>query len=341
MTSGADESDAGPRPAVQLLTVSGDEAGLRLDRWFRRHFPDLGHGRLEKLLRTGQVRVDGARAQAGARLEAGQSVRIPPLGPTPTAAGPTAPPRARAPRPEDAAAIQASVLLRDADVLVLNKPPGLAVQGGTGTTRHLDAMGEALRFDAAEPPRLVHRLDKDTSGVLVLARTVFAAGRLTAAFRSRDSQKLYCAVTVGVPQPREGRIDRPLAKHPGPQGERMAVDAEEGLSAVTLYRVADEAGRRAALVLLQPLTGRTHQLRVHLASLGTPILGDHKYGGAAAALPGLEVPKGLHLHALRLCLPHPRGGTLTAAAPLPAHMITTCGLLGLTLEGPLPDFLDE
>ena len=321
---------------VSSREVSGDEAGLRLDRWFKRHYPFLGHTRLEKLLRTGQVRLDGKRVKAGDRVEAGQMVRIPPLAAETadeTGAGSEAPRPApvRAIAPAEAEAIRARVLYRDDEVLVIDKPAGLAVQGGTNTTHHLDGLLDALRFEAAERPRLVHRLDKDTSGVLALARTAAAAAKLTEAFRGRDVRKLYVAITVGVPDPAGGRIDLPLAKEAGPRGERVAVAGEAGLKATTLYQVADTVGEHAAYVHLSPLTGRTHQLRVHMAALGTPILGDGKYGGAGAFIETVETAKKLHLHARRLVLPHPnpRKGEVDVKAPLPPHMRDTCTWLGI------------
>jgi 23S rRNA pseudouridine955/2504/2580 synthase len=314
---------------VQNKVVAEDEADIRLDRWFRRHFPELGHGRLEKLLRTGQVRVDGKRAKAGQRLEPGQSVRVPPIQEPDPAAG------AGRFRPEpkisdkDAQDLLSRVLYRDDDVIAIDKPAGLAVQGGTGTVRHLDAMLDVLRFDAQERPRLVHRLDRDTSGVLLLARNVFAAGRLAEAFRSKDARKYYWAVTVGVPKPFKGKVDAPLAKEAGPRGERVALGREEGVKAVSLYAVVEPAGKRAARVALWPLTGRTHQLRVHMAAIGTPILGDGKYGGADAFLEGADLPRKLHLHARRIILPHPRGGRpIDVTAPLASHLRATWAYFG-------------
>ena len=292
---------------VELRAVSADEADLRLDRWLRRHYPSLGHGRLQKLLRTGQVRVDGHRAQGQLRLEPGQTVRVPPLPASPEDMV------ARPPRPQDAARLRPLVLFEDDALLVLNKPPGLAVQGGTGTTRHIDAMLADL-VGGEERPRLVHRLDRDTSGLLVVAKTAPAATRLTQAFRRHEVDKLYWALVAGRPAEAAGLIDQPLAKQAAARGERMAPD-EAGRRARTLYRVVARAGKVASWLALKPLTGRTHQLRVHCLGLGTPILGDGKYGGAAARLPG--APKGLMLHARELRLPHPHGGTLALTAPLP------------------------
>lgn len=314
---------------VATITVAADEAGLRLDRWFRRHYPQVTHGRLEKWLRSGQIRLDGRRVKAGIRLEAGQMVRVPPMGeeqsPVPGKRPSSVVPVA------EARALEARVLHRDDHVLVIDKPPGLAVQGGSGTRRHLDAMLDALRF-GGERPRLVHRLDKDTSGAMVLARTANAAAALARAFRSREVHKLYWAVVAGVPRPSSGKIDLRLAKKLGRHGERMEPDAENGLMAVTEFRVIERAGRRAAWLLLEPLTGRTHQLRVHCAAIGTPILGDGKYGGAEAVLEGEQISNKLHLHARWIEVPHPKGGVLAVTAPLPEHMKSTWHFLGFSEE---------
>lgn len=309
---------------VQNLTVGPEEGEQRLDRWFKRRFPALGHGRLEKLLRTGQVRVDGKRASAGQHVTTGQVVRVPPLGDAPvTAAGP----RALAPR--DASFIRKLVIHRDDSVLVLDKPAGLAVQGGTGTGRHVDGMLDALRFDLPERPRLVHRLDRDTSGILVIARTIGATRFLAEAFRGKAVRKTYWALVVGQPKPRQGKIDSAIAKRPTAKGERMAEDEEGGQRAVTYYDTVESAGGKATWLALMPVTGRTHQLRVHLAEiLATPILGDDKYGHGKAVLPGLEPRPTLHLHARSIRLPHPDGGILTATAPLPPHMKATWRFFG-------------
>ncbi|MFI5001240.1 MAG: RluA family pseudouridine synthase [Reyranellales bacterium] len=319
------------RGQVQIRAVSGDEAGLRLDRWFQRHFPTLTHAALQKLLRTGQVRVDGKRAESKDRVEPGQSVRLPP-GVT------TSPPPKAKERPavsdRDAAEIQSLVIYRDDWVIALNKPPGLAVQGGSGTERHLDGMLDALRFGFEDRPRLVHRLDKDTSGLLLVARTGQAAKRLAESFRDRETEKLYWAVVVGVPPKPEGAINLPLAKRPGARDrETMQVDHEGGLKALTHFRVIDRAGSRAAFLALWPRTGRTHQLRVHCAAIGCPILGDRKYGGEDALLAAVADSRRLHLHARRIALPHPSGkGELAVQAEPPPHFRRTVEAFGFSTE---------
>jgi len=315
---------------VETIEVSAEEANLRLDRWFRRHYPGLKHGRLEKLLRTGQVRVDGKRAQAALRLAPGQRVRVPPQA---AAAEPAIPAKQPAASKDDRDFIRALVIHRDDDVIALNKPPGLAVQGGTGTTRHLDAMLDALRFGKKERPRLVHRLDRDTSGVLLLARSAVAAARLGRVFQSRKVRKIYWALVVGRPEPARGRIELSLEKRAGPRGERMTGGDKTGKRAVTLYRVLQDAGPMAAWIALWPLTGRTHQLRVHCAAIGHPIVGDGKYGGAGAYLPAGEVARRLHLHARALSLPHPSGqGVLRVQADLPPHMTASWKFFGFDFE---------
>jgi 23S rRNA pseudouridine955/2504/2580 synthase len=291
--------------ALKNITVGAGDEGLRLDRWFKTHYPTVGHGELQKLLRTGQVRVDGKRAKAGLRLCQGMEVRVPPQVRSPDAAklrrgeGGKAATRTRAKplilTPEDVADLRRRVIYRDDDVIVLDKPAGLAVQGGTATHRHLDGMLDALTFRAAERPRLVHRLDKDTSGVLVLARNREAARTLTGAFRSRETRKLYLCVTAGCPKPRRGQVSLALAKG-------------------------------------MPLTGRTHQLRAHMAAIGTPVLGDGKYGGSKAFISGQGLEQRLHLHARTIEIPKPGGGILRATAPLPPHLETA--LAGFAFEIP-------
>jgi 23S rRNA pseudouridine955/2504/2580 synthase len=229
------------------------------------------------------------------------------------------------------------VLYRDEEVLAIDKPAGLAVQGGTETTHHLDGMLDALRFEASERPRLVHRLDKDTSGVLLLARTARAAAWLAEAFRRKETRKLYWAVVVGVPRPTEGKIDMALEKLPGRMGERVVPD-EEGRRAVTRYAVVEHAGKKAAWLALMPVTGRTHQLRAHCAAIGTPILGDGKYGGAEAFLTGSGLPRQLHLHARRIRVPRPQGAWIDVTAPLPPHMRTTWSFFGFNPKSDVDPF---
>lgn len=314
---------------VRTLTVAAADDDIRLDRWFKKHFPDVNHVRLQKWLRTGQVRLDGGRAKAGARVREGQTIRVPPIGDatppiTDRPVKPATVDRARV------AELQARVLHRDKDVLIIDKPAGLAVQGGSGVNEHLDGYLDALRFDADERPRLVHRLDKDTSGVMVLARNGAAARWLAEAFRRRSTRKLYWAVVVGVPQIEAGIIDAPLDKRLAGGGERMEmVDDGEGQVAKTVYRIVARAGRVASWLAMEPLTGRTHQLRVHAAdALHTPILGDGKYGGANAYLESSDVSRKLHLHARGIRIPLPAKGAIEAYAKLPAHMATTFSFFG-------------
>ena len=326
---------------VQQLTISEDDSDQRLDRWFKKHFPEINHGRLEKLLRTGQVRLDGKRAKASDRVEAGQTVRVPPIAPAQDAERPKNQPKPRPVSERDAKMLLDAVLYKDSDVLVINKPAGLAVQGGTGLDKNLDAMLDSLRFDAAERPRLVHRLDKDTSGVLVLARSGKAARELAEAFRDKSAQKIYWAVVVGVPSPERGTIDAPLSKHAEHGfGERVGIDEEEGRHAVTRYALVERAGNRAAWLALMPETGRTHQLRAHCVILGTPILGDGKYGGPEAQLTRENLPRKLHLHARAIRIPHPKKDWITAEAPLPPHMQATWKFFGFAAKPDHDPFAD-
>ncbi|MAU59269.1 RluA family pseudouridine synthase [Parvibaculum sp.] len=315
---------------VSQIGVTQEEDGVRLDRWFKRRFPMLTHGRLEKLLRTGQVRVDGARAKANARLAAGQVVRVPPLG---EEAAKPAPKPERSVSDKDAEFVRSLVIHKDKSVLVLNKPAGLAVQGGTKTERHLDGMLDALAFEG-ERPRLVHRLDRDTSGVLVLARTARAAASLARAFKQKDARKIYWALVVGVPVPRQGTIDLALTKQGGPRAERVFA-AEKGdenaRDAATHFSTVAMAAHKLAWVAFMPLTGRTHQIRAHAAAISTPIVGDGKYGGVNAH-PGGEIPRKLHLHARSIDIAHPDGGRLFIEADLPPHMKASWKLLGFDLR---------
>ena len=324
---------------VQTIIVAQADADQRLDRWLRRQFPHVPQGRIEKMCRKGELRVDGGRVKANTRLEAGQSVRVPPL-PQP---GETAPRQASAVSPSDAKMIQSCVIYRDDHIIALNKPPGLPVQGGSKQSRHVDGLAEALRFGAEEKPRLVHRLDKDTSGVLIMARTRALAKALTDSFRHRNTRKIYWAAVAGVPSPRMGTIKFGLVKAPGHgskgEGEKMLclhprdVEATEGAKHATSdYAVIEAAGGRCAWVALVPVTGRTHQLRAHMAEIGHPIVGDGKYGGSGqenlgdgwGAQLGGELSRKLHLHARSLTLEHPViKATLHLTAPMPDHMQRT------------------
>jgi 23S rRNA pseudouridine955/2504/2580 synthase len=317
--------------AAFAIEVSEDEADIRLDRWFRRHFPVLTQGMIQKLCRTGQIRVDGKRAEAATRLVPGQSVRVPPL--------PDGPPPAPETKPLDPATmreLEAMVVYMDDYLIAMNKPHGLPVQGGPGIVRHLDGLMEGFRQGASDKPRLVHRLDMDTSGLLLLARTPGVAAKLAAAFRSRQVEKTYWAVVAGRPSPQEGCLDLPLVKFGGLRGgERVAVaepGEDDSTRALTEYRTMDAAGRKLAWMELSPLTGRTHQLRVHCVALGAPIVGDRMYGGETAKVEGLT--EKLHLHARRLTLPHPQGGMLQLEAGLPPHMRETFRMMGF--EAPEP-----
>ena len=312
------------------IAIASDDAGGRLDRWLKRRFPGLTQGQIQKWLRTGQLRVDGHRAKAGQRLEAGQIVRIPPSISEVAANAASRPEIPNPPRisDRDRDDLLSRILWRDDNVLAIDKPAGLAVQGGTGTTHHLDAMLDLLRFDAKERPRLVHRLDRDTAGVLLLARTARAATSLTEAFRTRTVRKLYWAAVVGLPKELQGLISLKLTKQMGRGGEKMVPDPKEGMRAETRYRVVERAGRRVAWVAMEPLTGRTHQLRVHAVAIGTPILDDGKYGGQAAFVEGDGFGKGLHLLARTIRFPDPSGRMIDVTAPLPPHMGQTWNTLG-------------
>jgi 23S rRNA pseudouridine955/2504/2580 synthase len=330
---------------VENRTIAADEAGMRIDRWFKAHYPALPFGHLQKLLRSGQVRVDGGRVKTNTRLASGQRVRVPPLDRVPVTRAPeepddkrasaqTRPTPSRGGRKTDAEFLRSITLFEDDDVLVLNKPMGLAVQGGSGTVRHLDGMLEALRQPGrdGQRPRLVHRLDKDTSGVLLVAKNRFSAAALSRTFRSRSARKIYWALVRGVPRPRQGRISTFLAKGGGPEGELMRV-AEHGdkdaSHAVTYYAVVEHAAQLLSWLSLKPVTGRTHQLRAHAAFIGHPIVGDEKYFNVE----NWELPGGLqnrlHLLARRLVIPHPRGAKpIDVTAPLPPHMRQTWSVLG-------------
>ncbi|MFZ5745748.1 MAG: RluA family pseudouridine synthase [Pseudomonadota bacterium] len=309
---------------VRQFTVQHDDDGVRLDRWFKRHLPQIGFAMISRWARTGQIRVDGKRADPADRLSAGQVVRVPPGGDAPAKGG--AKPR-RELSEEEIARAEAMVITQDRAAIVLNKPPGLATQGGSGMKEHVDGLLDAFAHDGPRP-RLVHRLDKDTSGVLLIARTPGSAAYFSKRFSGRTARKIYWAIITGVPDIADGLIELPLAKQPGTGGEKMMVDKSgEGQSARTRYRVLDRAGNRAAWVELQPLTGRTHQLRVHMAAIGHPIVGDGKYGGPEAFLSG-SISRKMHLHARRLIIDHPDGDVIDVRAELPEHFANTMASLG-------------
>jgi 23S rRNA pseudouridine955/2504/2580 synthase len=326
---------------LKARTVEADDDGIRVDRWFKRHFPNIAHGTVEKLLRTGQVRLDGKRIGAGDRVATGQLMRLPPQL---QAEGQALPDLSTSSQSRSEVGgeklkehAEGLVIYKDSSVLVLNKPPRLATQGGSGIREHVDALLEFLRFEKKQRPRLVHRLDRDTSGVLVVARTAPAAASLSEALRRRDATKIYWALTMGVPKPLRGSIRSPVSKHAAGRDERMMI-AESGdpaaKAAITDYMVLGQAGQELAWVALRPHTGRTHQIRVHLASIGNPIVGDFKYGGAAARGRG-EIENRLHLHARSIDIAHPSEGRLRISAPLPPHMARAWKLLSFdaNLEG--------
>ena len=309
---------------VRQFTVSDDDDGVRLDRWFKRNLPQIGFAMVSRWARTGQIRLDGKRVKPEDRLTAGQVLRVPPGG---EQKGGKPPKPRRELSAEEIAEAKAMVIKQTKSAIIFNKPPGLATQGGSKTHKHVDGLLDAF-VEGDEPrPRLVHRLDKDTSGVLLIARTPGSAASYSKRFSGRSARKIYWALVAGVPEVHEGMIDAPLAKQPGTGGEKMHIDEEGGQPAKTRYRVVDRVGNRAAWVELEPLTGRTHQLRVHLAAIGHPIVGDGKYGGQEAFLTG-AISRKMHLHARRLIITEPGGGKLDVTAELPEHFAATMEALG-------------
>lgn len=308
---------------VRQFTVQPDDDGVRLDRWFKRHLPQVGFATVSRWARTGQIRVDGKRADPADRLVAGQVLRVPPGGDTPKRTQP----KRRELTEAQIEMAESMAITQDRAAIVINKPPGLATQGGSGTYEHVDALLDAFAADGPRP-RLVHRLDKDTSGVLLIARTPGSAAFFSKRFSGRSARKIYWALITGVPSIDEGLIELPLSKQPGTGGEKMMVDESgSGQIARTRYRVLDRAGNRAAWVELMPLTGRTHQLRVHMAAIGHPIVGDGKYGGQEAFLSG-SISRKMHLHARRLIIDHPDGTPLDVTADLPEHFAASMEHMG-------------
>lgn len=313
---------------VRQQVVARDEDGMRLDRWFATHFPQVTFGHLQKMLRTGQVRVDSARVKTNTRLASGQVVRIPPVEAAPEKSAPKV-------NEAEAAYLRDLILYEDDEIYVFNKPHGLASQGGSGTRRHLDGLLKNLPNKKGEAPRLVHRLDRDTSGCLVVAKTKAAAAHFGEVFKSRNARKIYWAIVAGNPLPKQGRISCFLAKQATTDGEQMVVvgNGEPGAQhSMTYYSTTDTAGRRFAWVSLKPVTGRTHQLRVHMTQLGTPILGDPRYFNIHNYEPSEGVADGLHLHARRIRLPLRNGKVLDVSAPLPPHMQQTFDALGFDAD---------
>jgi 23S rRNA pseudouridine955/2504/2580 synthase len=314
---------------VKRHVVSAEEHGMRLDRWFKVHFPQVTFAYLNKLTRTGQVRVGGARAKTSTRLEADQEIRVPPLAfDTRPADLPTG--EVKPLTPQERRLFNSMLLFEDRDIFVLNKPSGFAVQGGSKTHHHLDGLLMGLGAELGERPLLVHRLDRDTSGVIVIARRRSVAAALGKLFATRAVKKTYWAVVKGVPKPAQGRIEVALIKAKGPDGDRMRASREgeedDEQRAVTFYSVLDKAPPVASWVSLKPVTGRQHQLRAHMAHIGTPIWGDEKYGGLEGLPEGMD--RKLHLHARRIIFPHPREGTIDITAPLPDHILNTFALFG-------------
>ncbi|NEW92522.1 RluA family pseudouridine synthase [Rhodopseudomonas sp. BR0M22] len=313
---------------VETVTVTADENGMRVDRFLEARFPGLSFSHIQRIVRKGELRVNGKRADSKDRLEEGQSVRIPPL----KLDTPKLPGHLSEAEQKTLQTLRDMTLFEDADVLVLNKPAGLAVQGGSGTTRHIDQMLEVLRDSKGQKPRLVHRIDKETAGCLLVAKTRFAATALTGSFRHRSARKIYWALVAGVPKPKQGRISTYLAKDESEEDSimRVAKHGDDGAShAVTYYAVVETSGQKLAWVSLKPVTGRTHQLRAHMAHIGHAIVGDPKYFNIENwQLPG-GLQNRLHLLARRIVIPHPRGGVIDVSAPLPPHMLQSWNLLGL------------
>lgn len=330
---------------VRHIKVKDDDDGQRLDRWLKKYVPELPFGLAQKLMRTGQVRVDGKRAKPDVRLSAGQEIRIPPI----EGEGRKSDRNAEKLSDKDAAFIRSLVIYEDDDVVAINKPQGLATQGGTGIKKHVDGMLDALTGKNGVRPRIVHRLDKDTSGVLLLARSAESARALGNIFKGRDIKKIYWALVCPAPKDLEGTINAPLGKIGGPGKENIGVDEEEGKKAITEFRVLEHAHKQAAFVAFWPRTGRTHQIRVHAALMGTPVIGDTKYGERELehehqfiGLEGIDLHNNLHLHARRIICPHPinRKKTLDITAPLPPALMKSWKAMGFETNSKADPFAD-
>jgi 23S rRNA pseudouridine955/2504/2580 synthase len=324
---------------TRTYRIAATDDGQRLDRWCKTNLKDVPYAALQKLLRKGDIRVDGKKAEGAARLTAGQEITLKgfrtqdaSLGDAP-AVRREKPPKTRAMSAEQVAKVQSWVLYKDAEMIIINKPFGIAVQGGSGVKNHVDGLLPALQFEYDAPPKLVHRLDRDTSGVLVLARTREAAASLQKLFSSKKLQKTYLAVCAKVPKAYSGEIRSRMEKSVrGKDSREVVALSDEGKLAITRYDVKNALARKLCLMELEPVTGRTHQLRVHMAELGCPILGDGKYGGTESFIGGtVEIPRKLHLHAWKITLPTRRSGVRTFEAPLPEHMQKTLDLFELEL----------
>mgnify|MGYP000118594560 FL=1 len=310
-------------PGVEIKKVKAEDDGMRLNRWFMKYYPNLTLGRLQKLLRTKQIKVDGKRAETSLKLAAGSEVRVPPMDEQPE----TGANRSEISR-RDAEFILSLVIYKDDNIIVLNKPSDLAVQGGTNTSRHVDGMLEALRFELNEKPKLVHRIDKDTSGVLVLARNRTWADRLTKAFREHTLPKTYLALVNSCPKNPAGEIKAPLEKC----GEKSLV-SPDGKPAATVYKTLDEVGSKFALVEASPLTGRTHQIRAHMEYIGCPIVGDDKYFGGEKRQKYASIPDKLYLHAYKIDLSALYNKKTVIKAALPEHFKKALAALGIEFKG--------
>lgn len=317
------------------MIIAETDDGQRLDRWLKKNFPDLPFGQMQKILRTGQIRVDGKRAKGETRLVKGQDIRIPPQLTLPQ------PEKERVISKKDSDFMRMMVIYEDAHILALNKPAGIAVQGGSKITRHLDGLLDALAKDG-QRPHLVHRLDKDTSGLLLLARNPKVASLFGKMFQSRDIRKYYWAITAPAPHMPEGKIQSSIAKVEGPGGERMmAVDEEQGKNALTFYSVRESVNDKIAWVAFWPKTGRTHQIRVHAAQMGCPLLGDYKYGAQSLLEETPGLPRALHLHARRVIMAHPvTGRKLDLTAPLAGDMLKTFKYFGFDANDKSDPFED-
>lgn len=305
----------------EIVKITADNDGLRLDRWFKKHYPAIPNSLLRKLLRKGAIRISGKRAKPDQKLIAGQEIKIPDID-TSTIQKPK---KGTEFTREDAEKhLLENIIYKDRNIIAINKPYGLPVQDGSKVKLSIDAMLDYLKFDSDERPKLVHRIDKDTSGALLIARNSETAKELTTAFKARIIEKKYWAIVVGSPLQKSGEITLALLeKSETGRSEKTFVDEKNGRKAITFYKVVAKAGNRASLLELMPETGRKHQIRVHLAAIGCPILGDGKYGGRKAFIEGLS--NKMHLHARRITFRN-----ISIEAPLSGHFSETMDKLNFT-----------